>query len=359
MIAAPAVSVALLIGVVILRFEVDTDGIMLFAVVPIVLLAILFGRPGGLAASLFASAAFVIWSITDGRVGTLEQINQPLTFLVLGFVAGTWAHGALGNYDPESAVTIWRLRTATRRGWLVMHYQPIVGTQDGSVVALEALARWIEPNRGTVLPGAFIPQVEGSEQAIWALTLHTLNTAAADARAWTDERFQIGINISPVILQRRELPRAISEILRNHAIAPERLALEVTERVVAEEDSKLIAAIERLRDVGVSTIAIDDFGVGQSSLARLDRLPIDILKIDRALVERTEHDETRAIVAAITEMGHALRLRVVGEGVEDAATQERLADMGCDAVQGFAIARPLPPEHVGEWLGSHGVQVKR
>jgi EAL domain-containing protein (putative c-di-GMP-specific phosphodiesterase class I) len=359
MIAAPAVSIALLIGVAILRFEVDTDGIMLFAVVPIVLLSILFGRPGGLAASLFAATAFLVWSATNGGAGTLELVNQPLTFLVLGFVTGTWAHGALGNYDRQSAATIWRVRSAARRGAIVMHYQPIVGTQDGAVVALEALARWIDPKRGTVLPGAFIPQVEGNEKAIWALTLHTLNTAAADAGTWADGRFQIAINISPVILQRRDLPRAISEILKRHAIAPERLALEVTERVVAEEDPKLIATIERLRDIGVSTIAIDDFGVGQSSLARLDRLPIDVLKIDRALVVRTDHEQTRAIVAAITEMGHALQLRVVGEGVEDAATQKRLADIGCDAVQGFAIARPLPPEHLGEWLGSHRVQVRR
>ncbi len=359
MIVTPAVAIALLIGVAILRFALDTDGIMLFAVVPIVLLAILFGRPGGLAAGIFASAAFLVWSITNGGAGALEQVNQPLTFLVLGFVTGTWAHGALGNYDRDSAATIWRVRSAVRHGWLVMHYQPIVGTQDGAVVALEALARWIDPKRGTVLPGAFIPQIEVNEQAIWALTLHTLNLAAADARAWADGGFQIAVNISPVILQRRELPRAISEILKSHGIAPERLALEVTERVVAEEDPKLIATIERLRDIGVSTIAIDDFGVGLSSLARLDRLPIDILKIDRALVGRTDHQETRAIVAAITEMGHALRLRVVGEGVEDAATQKRLADMGCDAVQGFAIARPLPPEHLGEWLGRHGVQVRR
>ena len=358
MITAPAVSIALLIGVAIMRFTLDSDGIMLLAIVPIVLLGMQFGRTGGLAASLFASTAFLVWSITDGGTGTLEQVNHPLTFLVLGFVTGTWAHGALGNYDPESAATIWRMRTAARRGWLVMHYQPIVGTQDGAVVALEALARWIDPKRGTVLPGAFIPQIEGNRQAIWALTLHTLNTAAADARSWADGRFQIAINISPAVLQRRELPRAISEILRNHGIAPERLVLEVTERVVAEEDPKLIVTIERLRDIGVSTIAIDDFGVGQSSLARLDRLPIDILKIDRALVRRIDHQETRAIVAAITEMGHALRLRVVGEGVEDAATQERLADIGCDAVQGFAIARPLPPERLGEWLGGNRVEMQ-
>src|SRR5215208_3294676 len=191
MITTPAVAVALLIGVVILHWTLETDGIILLAIVPIVLLGMLFGRRGGLAASLVASIAFVVWSLTAGEAGTLEQVNEPFIFLVVGFVTGTWAYGALGNYHPESVVTIWRARTAARRGELVMHYQPIVGTQDRALVGVEALARWIDPKRGTVPPGAFIPQIERNEQAIWALTLHTLHAAAADARAWADGRFQI------------------------------------------------------------------------------------------------------------------------------------------------------------------------
>ena len=278
--------------------------------------------------------------------------------MVLGFVTGTWAHGALGNYDPESAVTIWRVRAAARRGELVMHYQPIVATQDGAVIALEALARWIDPKRGTVLPKCLHP-ADREEQA------GDLGDDAAHAQhgrrrrpgvgGWTfPDRHQ---HLAPVILLRRELPRAISEILRDswpraRASRPrgdgERRGGGESK---ADRDYREAPGhrSEHDRDRRLRCRPVLAGPTRPASDRRAKDRP-------RPGAAHIDHAETRAIVAAITEMGHALQLRVVGEGVEDAATQNHLAGIGCDAVQGFAIARPLPPEQLGDWLrhaGSH------
>jgi EAL domain-containing protein (putative c-di-GMP-specific phosphodiesterase class I) len=349
-VGGPAAAVGLLVALSVARFVwPDAHGTMLLAAVPISLLGIMLGFRAGLLAALAASAVTVVWAATNDHAESLEWLGEPLTFFLLGGISGYFAKGALGDFDVGTARTCSRLRHAIDDGRLRLHYQPIVRTS-GEVVAVEGLARWHDPARGVIAPIDFIPAAEGDDRTLWKLTLHTLRQAVRDARELGDGVI-VAVNLSPVSLRRRELPDAIGEILREGGVPASRIAVEVTESAISGEDeAAVIDVLAEIRGVGVGMVAIDDFGIGHSSLARLGRLPIDTVKIDRALVADSDRPTTAAVIRGMVELAHSVDLMVIAEGVEDATTWDWLVAANCDAIQGFQLSRPMPPEELTGWL---------
>jgi diguanylate cyclase (GGDEF)-like protein len=261
-------------------------------------------------------------------------------------------------YDPASDVNspqrlalIADLRDAVERRELVVAYQPKVDPRTGQVTGAEALARWHHPLRGPVPPDEFIPLAEHSG-LIRPLTLHVLELALRRRAAWAraGHHLHVAVNLSPNSLVDAELPEIVARLLTETGNPPGMLTLEITESTLLADPVGSMATLERLHALGVK-LSIDDFGTGYSSLGRLRELPIDEVKIDKSFVQRMAEDHRdRAVVRSAVQLGHALDLTVVAEGVEDTETYDYLAREGCDVVQGYLLSRPLPPEEFETWL---------
>jgi diguanylate cyclase (GGDEF)-like protein len=249
------------------------------------------------------------------------------------------------------------VRRALEADQIVVHFQPIVALPELEVRGAEALARWEHPELGLLGAGSFIPPVEQTA-LIRPLTYHMLERSIAQCAAWrrSGQDLSIAVNLSIRNLLDRNLPQDVEGMLNSHGLAPEALQLEITERMIMADPERVMAIVMRLCELGIR-LAVDDFGTGYSSLANLRRLPIDELKIDRSFVSPMLGDESDLIIVRSTiNLGHDLGLRVIAEGVEDAATLERLALLGCDLVQGFHLSRPMSPEAFTAWL-SHPDQL--
>ena len=255
------------------------------------------------------------------------------------------------QYDPRRVEVVRDLKRAMKRGELALHFQPIVDAQTRVPVAAEGLVRWRHPRTGAVPPDKFIPIVEPTE-AMWPLTLHLLDLGIAACRRWQDAGHDVAVamNISGEVLPDRRLAGEIEDRLKEHGLPSHALEIEVTEGAVMRDPAAATKVLGRLTDLGIRVIAIDDFGTGYSSLARLHELPLDTLKIDQAFVKRMAQEGDAAVVCSIIELAHALNMKVIAEGAEDDATVTRLAELGCDYIQGYALSKPLPPEQFGEWL---------
>ena len=348
-------AVGMLVGISVLRFQIPDPGVMLFAAVPITLLAVTYGVVAGLAAAAVASAMLLCWGLTQGHLGIVEAIDEPALFFMLGALSGIYAHGALGDLDLRHAVRRAELRRAIGRGEVVFHYQPLADACSRQVVGLEALARWEHSDRGRIEPAGFIPLAEGDERTIWELTLLTLNRSLADASTWGDvaSELAISINLSPVSLRRRDLAPEFSRILQAHQFPASRLNVEVTETALVALPARAADALDSLKQLGIK-IVLDDFGTGHSSITRLGRLPFDTLKVDLSLVGLPSASDANRILTAMIGLGRALALEVVAERVEDDQTWEQVAGMGFDLVQGFQLCRPLPADEVRDWLQRPG-----
>ena len=229
-------------------------------------------------------------------------------------------------------------------GGLHLVYQPTIDLSSRAVVGVEALLRWHHPVRGLVQPADFIPLAEGTG-LIAPLTQHVLHLALAQCRLWMDDGVEISVavNLSARNLLETDLPERVAAALAAHRVPAALLVLEITESAVVEDPIRAEEIVRRLVDFGVR-IAIDDFGTGYSSMAALTRLPLDCLKVDRSFVSDLDVDGPGAvIVTASIRLAHDLGMRVVAEGVETAGQLDRLGELGCDVVQGYLLARPLPP----------------
>ena len=244
------------------------------------------------------------------------------------------------------------LRRAVDEGELVLYYQPQIDLRTGAITSVEALVRWMHPKRGLVGPDEFIPLAERTG-LIKRLTRTVLTEAIRQARAWelAGLRVPIAVNLSMRNIHDPQLPQTIAQLLQRWDARPELLRLEMTETVLAADPERALQTIESLRAMGVH-IALDDFGIGYSSLAYLNRLPLDEIKIDRSFVLGMLNDESSAtIVRATVELGHGLGYGVVAEGVENLETRQRLSALGCDFIQGFFVAKPMPADQTAEWIG--------
>ncbi|WP_436533595.1 putative bifunctional diguanylate cyclase/phosphodiesterase [Actinoplanes sp. HUAS TT8] len=228
-----------------------------------------------------------------------------------------------------------------------LHYQAKVRLDDGSVSSVEALARWHHPIKGPVSPGQFVPVLE-STSLIHRFTDRVLAIALRQSRAWLDEgrRVAIAVNVSTRSLLDETFPARLAALLETSGVPGSLLCIEITEYTVMSDPGTTIAALHRIRELGVKT-SIDDFGTGYSSLAYLKLLPVDELKIDRSFVADMVTDpSSHALVASAVDLAHNLGLTVVAEGVEDAPTAEALRELHCDTAQGYFFARPVPAEEV-------------
>jgi len=237
------------------------------------------------------------------------------------------------------------LRLALERDQFDVVYQPRVALDSGRVVGMEALLRWNHPVRGSVSPADFIPLAEANG-TIHEIGLWILERACRQSRAWLQEGFpplKVSVNVSGRQFEHPNLPDRVGQVLERTGLAPHLLELEITESAIMQRPDDASRLLGQLRDMGIS-IALDDFGTGYSSLAYLQRFPLDSVKLDRTFVADAGHyDNDRVLVGGIVGLAHALKLRVVAEGVEDEHQLEAVRLQGCDEVQGFLIARPLSP----------------
>jgi EAL domain-containing protein (putative c-di-GMP-specific phosphodiesterase class I) len=213
------------------------------------------------------------------------------------------------------------------------------------MVGVEALLRWEHPKRGMIYPAEFIPVAEETG-LIFAIERWVLREASRQMVSWqerypTDSPLSIGVNLSSRHFMHPNLVGEISRVLKSTGISPKSLVLEVKESILHEDAMSAAITLQALKSLGVS-LAVDNFGAGFSSLSHLKRFPLDILKVDRSFVANLEEqDEDRKIAAAVISLAHAMGLKVVAEGVENARQLMILKDMGCDEAQGHYFAESL------------------
>jgi diguanylate cyclase (GGDEF)-like protein len=251
---------------------------------------------------------------------------------------------------PDRLGLLADLRRALDAGEVELHYQPKVGF-DGVVSGLEALVRWVHPERGRVPPDEFIAIAETSG-LMPRLTEYVLETALAQVARWRADGLTVpvAVNVSPRDVHTPGFAGAVAGRLARHGVPPGALQLEITEHVLLEDPQRAADTLAALTGHGVK-MSLDDFGTGYSSLVHLRRLPVSELKIDRSFVARLAIDtEDAEIVRCTVDLAHSLGLLVVAEGVEDDETWERLRDLGCDAVQGWLVAAAMPPDETTAWL---------
>lgn len=235
------------------------------------------------------------------------------------------------------------LHQVIERGELSLVYQPKLNVSNGQIDSAEALLRWNSPELGFVSPAEFIPIAEECGM-IMALGDWVIDQVCAQLARWQRTDYKdlcIAINLSASHLRDQSVPQAVAERLKRNQIAAANLEFEMTEEVFVQDAEAIITNMGALRQLGIN-IAIDDFGTGYSSLSYLQSLPVDVLKIDRCFVsEMDQRDDSKTIVEAALMMAHGMKLKVVAEGVENAAQLEMLQQMGCDYLQGYHIAKPL------------------
>ena len=242
------------------------------------------------------------------------------------------------------------LRSAVENGHLFLHYQPVIDLKSGQMHSVEALMRWKHPQRGLVPPSVFIPIAEESGSIVelgrWALRTAIAFAATVPA----EEALRVNVNLSARQLDDGNLVDIIATELALRNVNPERLVLEVTESVVVNEVDRAIARLQEFKDLGC-LLALDDFGTGYSSLSHLKRMPIDILKIDRAFVTDIGQVADDSFVRAIIDLGQTLGMQTVAEGIETQGQLDWLRKAGCSSGQGFYLAKPMSDSDVRAALG--------
>jgi diguanylate cyclase (GGDEF)-like protein/PAS domain S-box-containing protein len=239
-----------------------------------------------------------------------------------------------------------QLRQALDKGEFVLHYQPKVNLASGRMTSAEALIRWNDPRTGLVPPGRFIPILEETGM-IYEVGRWALRQAIEDCLRWRAAGLaavRIAVNVSPLQLRNRGFIAEIEQAIAIDAHAPAGLELEITESLIMEDVKHSIASLQAIRAMGIS-IAIDDFGTGFSSLSYLAKLPVDTLKIDRSFViAMTTDAQGLALVSTIISLAHALKLKVVAEGVETEEQARLLRLLSCDEMQGYLFSKPVPSD---------------
>jgi len=272
-----------------------------------------------------------------------------------GFVTYALEHDA---HSAQRLALVAELRRAIVHDELTLHYQPQVDCVTGELRGLEALVRWWHPDRGLLAPDQFVPLAERSG-LITQLTRWVLANAIAQQDSWRGFAgdLSIAVNLSSRDLLDESLPAFVGKQLQRWRVSPERLVLELTESSLLGDSRQALDVLQRLRRMGVR-VALDDFGTGYSSLSYLREWPIDELKVDRSFVRTmVDSGRDRLIVRALVDLAHTLELDVVAEGVEDEQILSLLREFGCDRVQGYHIARPMPPVDTARWCKGRGARL--
>jgi len=329
------------------------------------------GRPGGVAAlalqlaerlrqpcevcdadgrlvSVFASAsvglAVAPWDAADADALVRAAELAARAAKAQGGNQTCFYEPAMGQLQGRQRALEASLHEALARGELHLVFQPQVRLRDGQVQGLEALLRWNHPQHGSVSPAEFIPLAERSGLIV-PIGRWVLQEACRQAARWP-QPLRVAVNVSARQLRVRELPQDVFDALRDSGLAPQRLELEITEAGLIDEPEQALALMQGLRGRGIR-LALDDFGTGYSSLAYLRRFPFDVLKIDRSFVVDAERrDDAQAVLRAISELGRALGMSTVAEGVETPAQLATVQASACSEVQGYLFSPPRTPEQV-------------
>lgn len=258
-----------------------------------------------------------------------------------------------GDKTHDPALIAQGIKGALENEELFLHYQPQVELSTGMVTGSEALVRWKHPQLGTLSPNRFIPVAERL-QIIDSLTLYVLDKALAQNGPWQalNPNHTVSVNLSARLLDRTGLTQRIEEVIRKHGARAESLCLEVTETGIMHAPDRAEKTLNELSELGVK-ISIDDFGTGYCSLKYLRNFPIDEIKIDRLFVSGLGNKERDGlIVQSIIDLGSALGLNVVAEGIENSETENVLRNLQCRTGQGFHIAAPMEPLEFANWHNS-------
>ncbi len=294
----------------------------------------------------FIGAAVAAEPETDGE----SLIRQAEVALGRAHELGA-SHSCFFEPEMDAALRLRRelesdLRQALIEGALSVHYQPQFD-ETGSVIGLEALARWDHPLRGLISPAIFV-QIAEESRLIGALGLFTLRRALEDGVRWP--QLKVAVNLSAGQIALPGLADDVRALLAKFERPASRFELEINESLLLEANEHAQSVVRGLKALGLS-VALDNFGAGQTSLSRLSRYPIDKIKIDRSFINRLGVDpEAGAVVGAVVKLAKAFGLEVMAEGVETDEQRRRLVELGCGRAQGFLFSKPLPPEQVETFL---------
>ncbi|MEA2471531.1 MAG: diguanylate cyclase [Thermoleophilaceae bacterium] len=312
---------------------------------------------GGLSLQVGASIGVALWPEHGDYAEDILRSADVAMYQAKAMRTGreVYARGR-DNHSRDHLALVSDLDTAIRSDALELEFQPIVDVGDRHIVGIEALARWRHPVLGFVAPDVFVPMTEQAGLARM-LTRQVLTKAIEQCAIWRDAspELRVSVNVTGQDLHDSALPGEIAAILAERNLPPQALVLEITERSVLSDPDRTGKILARLDEMGVG-LSLDDFGTGFSSLTHLKTLPVGEVKVDRSFVARMAVDaDDAAIVGATIGLAHSLGMRVVAEGVENDETWQRLAALGCDLIQGFAIARPLPSAELEELLTRRAV----
>jgi diguanylate cyclase (GGDEF)-like protein len=258
---------------------------------------------------------------------------------------------ALDKHSPQHLTLMAELRQAIEQRGLQLYYQPKVEFKTGRVTGVEGLLRWRHAERGFIPPDHFIVPAEQTG-LIFPLTRFVLEEALQQCCTWRQAGLNIciAINLSVRNLMEPNLPRQVAELMAARGLEPCYLEFELTESAIMINQARALDVLTQLHKMGFG-LSIDDFGIGYSSLAYLQKLPIDTIKIDKSFVlNMLVNENNRVIVRSTIDLGHNLGLKVVAEGVENQAIWEELIAYGCDLAQGYHISRPIPAAELPAWL---------
>jgi diguanylate cyclase (GGDEF)-like protein len=256
------------------------------------------------------------------------------------------------QYSRDRMSLVDDLRKAIDRRQLILYYQPVVELRTGLCSDVEALVRWQHPERGMIAPNEFLPMFERL-RLMRDLSSWAIETALRQSTAWRQEGLELDVtvNLAAQNLADAELARGVRDAIDRSGAPARRLFLEVPEAVIMADPERAGRAIDELGTIGIR-FAIDDFGTGFSSLAYLDKLKADRLKVDRSFVAGSGRNERSAIVRAATELGHTLGFDVLAVGIEDADDCARVIANGCELGQGYHFAPPMPAANVPAWVAA-------
>ncbi len=253
---------------------------------------------------------------------------------------------ALRNEALDRRLSSLDLHRAVSNGELRLFYQPQVRLDDGALVGAEALIRWLHPSRGLLPPAVFLPSLDAGPLAS-VVGRWVIEEGCAQAARWRRSGaggFRMAVNLFASQVRSGDLPKQVEDALDRHSLPPEALELEITENIVLSNDAIALDALTELRAMGVG-IAFDDFGTGFASLSLLTRYPVNCIKIDRSFVQAMlRSPREAAVVSSILQMGRALEIDVIAEGIETEEERSYLADRACPEGQGYLFGRPMPAQ---------------
>ena len=295
----------------------------------------------------------------DTRLHLLGTLAKPVQLPDLLGIMGRAGHVALAAPPLRPALALAEVEAAMRAGQFQPYFQPKVALENGALKGAEVLARWRHPTLGMIAPEQFIAMLEGSD-LMAPFTLALVERALRDSASVRAvmPNFTLSLNLSAATLSDRDFMNRLAGLVEAHGVAPSSVIWEVTETVMMSHLAQSLGNLARMGLKGFG-LAMDDYGIGFSSMQQLSRCPFTELKIDRAFVDGAALRPSRQVILeSAIQMGQRLNVTLVAEGVESVADWRLLRKLGCDLAQGYLVARPMPGEELLHWIKSNRTRLK-